>query len=204
MGASRTPWQTACALHAALCAGEPFPSVQVPPAATHLARECDEYAIGVFGPAAGLDLNYARFVGESVVVGSHGPAIVVGNANFLTGYALGSMASRMVARRRAQRMAEPQWRLRPMAHAVVTTHRVWCEIPGDKWAHFSYDAATALRLTDDNALVMYYPDPIPPVRLGGSWAPWIAVAVAHLKFGPTADIHLPWLNKFRISTVMSL
>lgn len=203
MGASQTPWQLACNLHATLSAGGTFPAVPVPPAVAQLPCDPGEYAVGVFGPPTGLDLNYARFVGADVMVGRRSPAVVVGDPNFLVGYALGSIASRHRARRKAHRMAEPQWRLRPMAHAVVTTRRVWCEIPGDEWKNFNYDATTGLRLTDDNALVMYCPDPIPPVQLAGPWAPWIAVAVAHLTFGPTAA-RLPWLAKFRTPAMMAL
>lgn len=204
MGASQTPWKTACDLHTTLSAGGTFPAVPVPPPVAHLPREHDEYAIGVFGPPTGLDLNYARFVGADVVVASRGPAVLVGDLNFLAGYALGSIAMRQRARHQARRMAEPQWRPWPMAHAVVTTRRIWCEIPGDEWKNFNYDAAIGMRLTDDNALVMYYSDPVPPVRLAGTWAPWIAVAVAHLTFGPTAEFHQKWLTKFRTPARMSL
>jgi hypothetical protein len=130
--------------------------------------------------------------------------LLVGDLNYLATYAVGSFAMRQRAWRQARRMAEPQWRPWPMAYAVVTTHRIWCEIPGDEWKNFNYDAAIGMRLTDEDALVMYYRDPVPPVRLAGTWAPWIAVAVAHLMFGPTAEFRQQWLAKFRTPARMWL
>ena len=195
MGVSQTPWQAACELHAALRVGGTLPPVGVP---SPIARPCDpgEYPVGMFGPPTGLHLNYARFLAMDVVVHNRGPAVLVGTPHFLTGYALGSIAKNHWVHKRAQRMAQPQWHSYPMGYAVVTTHRVWCNVAGE-WKWFTYADTADLRLDDHHALVMCFAD-VPAVRLGGPWAPWIAVAVAHLRYGPDAESYLSWLARFRI------
>lgn len=202
MGVSQTsrltPWQMACELHATLGAGSPFPAVQGPPAVGSIPLDPGEYIVGVFGPPVRLDLTYARFTSEDVRVVNGGPAVVVGPPHIVAGFALGSLAGRHRAQNRAKRLARPQWRPRPLAHAVVTTHRLWCEIPGDAWKHFTYNTGVDLRLDDNHALEMWFDRHVPAVRLGGPWAPWIAVAVAHLTFGPDAGGYLSWLARFRI------
>jgi hypothetical protein len=197
MGASQTPWQAACELHAALRAGHVLPEVPVSPAIT---RPCDpgEYQVGVFGWPVGLAVDYARFTSQDVVVVNGGPAMVVGTPHFLAGYALGSIVNRHRTRKRAKHMAQPQWHPRPMAHAVVTTRRLWCEISGDEWKYFNYNTAVDLRLDDRHALEMWFGTHVPAVRLGGPWAPWIAIAIAHLMYGTAAEDRLPWLSRFRI------
>lgn len=186
MGAPQTPWQAACTLHSALSAGSPPPPVHSP--LVDLPREPEEYVVGVFS-----GLTYARFTAADVLVGRGGPTVVFGTPHFLAGYAAGSLAMRGRARRKARRMAQPQWRQRSMLRTVVTTHRLWCEIPGDEWKRFNYDTTVDVRL-EDNALVMSFSD-APAVRIGGAWAPWLAVAAAHLTFGPTAAARLPWLAR---------
>ena len=52
--------------------------------------------------------------------------------------------------------------------------RLWCQIPGDQWKHFTYDTRVDLRLDDNHALEMWFGQDIPAVRMGGPWAPWIA------------------------------
>jgi hypothetical protein len=202
MGVSRTlrqsPWQMACELHTALAAGSTFPEAEVPPAVGSIPVDHGEYVVGVFGRPVGRDLDYARFTGEDVRVVSSGPAVVVGPAHVVGAYALGSLVGRRRVRKRAERVASPQWRQRPLAHVVVTTRRLWCQIPGDQWKHFTYDTRVNLRLDDNHALEMWFGQDIPAARLGGPWAPWIAVAVAHLTHGPTAGVHLSWLARFRI------
>lgn len=185
MGVQQTPWQAACMLHSALSAGSPPAPVRSP--LVDLPRTPEEYVVGVFS-----GLSYARFTSADVVVGRAGPTVVFGTPHFLAGYAAGSLAMRGRARRKARRMTQPQWRSRPMLRTVATTHRLWCEIPGDEWKHFNYDTTVDVRLEDD-ALVMSFVD-APAVRIGGAWAPWLAVAAAHLIYGPAASARLPWLD----------
>lgn len=188
MGVSQMPWQAAHKLHSALSTGGTLAPVRSP--IVGLPHEPAEYVIGVF---SGLD--YARFTSADVLVGRAGPAVVFGTPHFLAGYALGSLAMRGRARRKANRLAQPQWRSRPMTRAVATTHRLWCEVPGDEWKHFNYDTVVDVRL-EDEALVMCFAGHVPAVRVGGPWAPWLAVAAAHLTYGATAAFHLPWLARF--------
>lgn len=191
MGATETPRQTACTLHTALCDGWGIPAV-VPPA-PGLLREEGEQAVGVFGPAVGLPVGYARFSGADVIVGGGGPNMLFGTPHFLAGYAVGSIVKRGRARKRARRLAQPQWRVRPTTGTVVTTRRLWCETERE-WKWFNYDTIVDLQL-DGDALVIRFVNDVPSVRLTGAWAPWIAVAIAHLAFGSPAAAQMPWLTR---------
>lgn len=189
---AQTPWQTARSLHGMLFHGQALQPLPAPfPGLTH---ELGEQVIGVFPTGPGQRrLDYARWVAEDVVIAASGPTLVVGTPHFLAGHALGSAVAASRTRRKARQLAQPQWRPRPMTCAVVTTRRLWCDVSGQGRRHFGYANTTDVIL-DNETLVLHFTDNVASLRLDGPWAPWIAVAIAHHRFGAEATQMLPWLR----------
>ena len=179
------PIQAARVLHADLCAQLPLVPI-APPAG--LSLEPGEWVLGVFTHA----LTYHRYCAAEVVYGT-GPAVVVGSPHFLVGYALGTLVQRARLRRKANQLAQPQWRSAPLVCTVVTNRRLWCHVDS-QWAYFDYDAITGYEF-QDHALTVSFTQAI-PLRITGAWAPWIAVAVAHLRYGSAIAARIPTLNTF--------
>lgn len=196
--AAQTPWQTACRLHSTLFHDQPLDPL---PPFPGLTSEPGEQVIGVFptGPGHGR-LDYARWLADDVLIVASGPSVVVGTPHFLAGHALGSAVMASRTRRAARQLAQPQWRHHPMTRAVVTTRRLWCEVADQGWLHFGY-ANTADVILDSEMLVLHFTDDVASLRLAGPWAPWIAVAIAHHRFGTDAALRLPWLAALHRATV---
>lgn len=155
--------------------------------------EHGEKALGVFYPHDKFRLDYARWVGADVVVTHSGPNVVFGNPGFVAGYTVGSIIMRSRTHRKAQRLANAQWRQRHMSCAVVTDRRLWCLVPErGGWQWFNHTPTTSIDLQRD-ALVMRFPDDIAALRLSGPATPWIAVACAYYSYDPDAMLTVPWL-----------
>ena len=146
--------------------------------------------LGVLSRHQGVALTYHRFCAADIVYGT-GPAMIVGSPHFLTGYALGTLVQHARLRRRARQLAQPQWRSAPLDCTVVTNRRIWCNV-NRQWAHFDYDVITGYQLRD-HALTLSFTRAI-PLMITGAWAPWIAVAVAHIRYGSAIAAQLPALN----------
>jgi len=186
-------WSAAVRMHAHLMTKRPLDAV-VPPV-PGLTPEPGEYAVGVLTRSAGMTLDYARYSAAEVVYATGGPSIVVGSPQFVTGYAIGSMLLRARVRRRARRMAAPQWRPARLLCTVVTTRRLWCELEqphGTRWLHFDYDTITHLDL-DRYTLTLTFQQSA-PLQLTGAWAPWCAAVIAHYRYGQAAAMILPALH----------
>jgi hypothetical protein len=195
---AQTPWQAACQLHATLFNGWALDPLSPP--VPGLTPEVGEHVIGVFPTGPGQRrLDYARWVAEDILIAAPGPRLVVGTPHFLAGYALGSVVAAGRRRRKARQLAQPQWRHRPMASAVVTTRRLWCDVSGQGWRHFGYAHTTDVIL-DGEKLVLHFTNNVASLRLDGPWAPWIAVAIAHHRFGTEATFRLPWLTAMHKAT----
>jgi len=180
-------------MHAHLMANGPLNAV-VPPV-PGLTPELGEYAVGVLSRSAGMALDYARYGAAEVVYSVGGPSVVIGSPQFVTGYALASMVLRARVRRRAGRMAAPQWRQAWLLCTVVTTQRLWCELEqphGSCWLHFDYDAITHLNL-DRYTLTLAFQQS-EPLQLTGAWAPWCAAIIAHHRYAQAAAAVLPTLH----------
>jgi hypothetical protein len=178
-----SPIHAARALHANLCAQRSLVPI-APPAGLPL--EPSEWVLGAFTRA----MTYHRYCAAEIVYHT-GPAVVVGSPHFLIGYALGAAVQRARLRRKAHRLAQPQWRSAPLTYTVVTNRRLWCHVDR-QWAYFDYDTITGFELRDQ-ALTLSFTQAI-PLRITGAWAPWIAVAVAHLRYGSLTAAQLPALN----------
>jgi hypothetical protein len=184
-----SPRDTAAVLHSDLCALRPL--VPVTPPVAGLLPAPDEWAWGVFARRDGVHLDYARYCADDVVTYSTGPAVVFGSPHFLAGYALGTVVQRARLQRKARRLAAPQWRYYgPPTCTVVTNHRLWCQIDG-QWVNFDHDTITGYDLTNTTLTTSFVQ--ASPLRISGPWAPWIAVAVAHLRYGPTVAARIPAL-----------
>lgn len=187
-------WREAVRVHAALSSGRVLGAVPVP--VPGLVPEQGEYAVGVFARSGGAPMSYARYYAADVTLVSTGPRLVVGSPQFLTGYILGSMVMQGRARRRARRLAAPQWRPHWLSQTVATTRRLWCEVAtssGYEWVNFNYDTIVNLDLTG-NALTLTFLQSS-PLRLTGAWAPWCAAVIAHLRFGQNAPLMVPALHR---------
>jgi hypothetical protein len=179
--------ETARTLHADLCAGRLLTPV-TPPAA--LSLEPDEWAFGVFTPSRRAALTYQRYCDADVVYYTN-PAVVGGSPQFLIGYALGATVQRARLRRKARQLAQPQWRSLPLACTVVTNRRLWCHVDG-QWVQFDYDTITGYALRGQ-ALTLSFTRAV-PLKITGTWAPWIAVTIAHLRYGTRVAARIPELN----------
>jgi hypothetical protein len=113
-------------VHAALSSGHVLSAVPV--SVPGLVPGHGEYAVGVFARSGGAPTSYARYYAADVTWVPTGPRLVVGSPQFLTGYILGSIVMQGRARRRARRLAAPQWRPYSLSQTVVTTRRLWCEV----------------------------------------------------------------------------
>lgn len=193
-------WREAVRVHAALLSGHVLRAVPVSAPVAGLGAEHGEYAVGVFAYSEGAPMSYARYRAADVTWVHSGPRLVVGSPQFLTGYILGSMVMQGRARRRARRLAAPQWRPRRLSQTVVTTRRLWCEVAissGYEWVNFNYDTIVSLDLTGD-ALTLTFPQS-PPLRLAGAWVPWCAAVLAHFRFGQSAPLVVPVLHRALMS-----
>ena len=75
------------------------------------------------------------------------------------------------ARRRARRLAAPQWRPRWLNQTVVTTRRLWFEVAtsnGYDWVNFNYDTIVNLDLTGDALTLTFLQSPPPSCRRVGA------------------------------------
>lgn len=178
-----SPIQAARVLHADLCARRSLVPIAPP---TELSLEPGEWVLGVLTHA----LTYNRYCAAEVVYRT-GPAVVIGSPHFLIGYALGTLVQRARFRHKACQLAQPQWRSAPLTCAVVTNRRLWCHVD-HQWAHFDYDVITGYELCGQ-ALTLSFTHAV-PLKITGAWAPWIAVAVAHLRYGSATAALIPVLS----------
>jgi hypothetical protein len=189
-------WWEAVRVHTALSSGHVLKAVPVSAPVAGLGAEHGEYAVGVFARSGGAPISYARYRAADVTWVHTGPRLVVGSPQFLTGYILGSLVMQSRARRRARRLAAPQWRPHWLSQTVVTTRRLWCEVATSssyEWVNFNYDTIVSLDLTGD-ALTLTFPQS-PPLRLAGAWVPWCAAVIAHFRFGQNAQLAVPVLHR---------
>ncbi|NBH10963.1 hypothetical protein [Amycolatopsis sp. SID8362] len=140
-------------------------------------------------------MRYARF-SQADIFWHESPGVVVGSPQFVTGYLIGSMARRAYKNQQARRLSQPRWWPTELLRVVVTSRRLWCQIGesgGVRWLNFNYDTVTRLDLTTDGLILSFLASD--PLRLSGSWAPWCAAVIAHLRFGRDAAAVVPALHR---------
>ena len=183
------PIRAARVLHADLCAHRPLIPV-APPA--DLPVEPGEWTLGVIPYTRSL--RYFRYSSAEVVYQT-GPAVVVGSPHFLAGYTLGSLINRTRLRRQTRHLAQPQWRAAHLAGTAVTNQRLWCHV-NHHWVYFDHTAITGYDLRD-HALTLSFTSTV-PLKITGTWASWIAVAIAHLHYGTNVAARIPALNTYSL------
>jgi hypothetical protein len=67
-----------------------------------------------------------------------------------------------------------------MTGTAVTNHSLWCHVY-DHWVYFDHAAITGYDLTH-HTLILTFTSTV-PLKIAGNWAPWIAVAIAHFRYG---------------------
>lgn len=192
-------WWEAVRVHAALSSGQVLGAVPV--SVPGLVPAQGEYAVGVFARSGGAPMSYARYYAADVTWVHTGPRLVIGSPQFLTGYALGSLVMQGRARRRARRLAAPQWRPYGLSQTVVTTRRLWCEVAtsdGYEWVNFNYDQIVNLGLTGDALTLTFLQTS--PLLLAGAWVPWCAAIIAHFRFGQNAPLAVPALHRAALTS----
>jgi hypothetical protein len=184
---SISPIHAARVLHADLCAHRRLVPV-APPA--DLPIQPGDWTLGVIPSNRAGAMYYYRYCPAEVVY-TTGPAVIVGSLQFLAGYALGSLINHTRLRRKARHLAQSQWRSLPLACIAVTNHSLWCHV-NQHWIYFDHDAITSYDFRGQ-ALTLSFTSAV-PLQLTGPWAPWIAVAIAHFRYGSQAAARISALN----------
>lgn len=176
----RAGWSSAAQLYQHLLrGGEPSP---LPPGPVRLERGEVAYASGVIG--------YLRYYGTSVTY-QQSSSLLLGSAGFVVaGMAAESMANAS-ARRRAEAMAASQWRDRANVRVLLTDRRLLCDY-GGHWLSFWHEGVMEFHgdLTQWMFVLRFQVGD--PLLLHGPPAPWFAVLLAHLLYGPDG-LRLPLL-----------
>ncbi|MGI5213134.1 hypothetical protein [Plantactinospora sp. CA-290183] len=168
----RDGWSSACRLYEHLLHGGQL--VALPPTGLRLGH--DET---IFGDTV---LGYARFYGTSAQYreSSH---LWFGSTSFVLAGMAGDAISNASARNRAAAMAAAQWRDQAQVRMVLTNQRLLGDYQGNL---LSFWHNGVLEMTADLtqwSFVLRYQEGH-PLMLHGPAAPWYAVAVAWLVFGP--------------------
>ncbi|MEU6129239.1 hypothetical protein ABZ805_08715 [Saccharopolyspora sp. NPDC047091] len=134
--------------------------------------------------------DVGRFRGADVQYTTPG-YFAVGSPAFVLGAMLGNLADRYAARRSAEREAAPQWRFFGPLTCLLTKSSVLFWLDG-RWEGDLIAALHDIRpnITFHFVDVCYGSEPI---RLVGPTAPWLSVALLHLKYG-VAGLHHPALR----------
>ncbi|MEU4565249.1 hypothetical protein [Micromonospora sp. NPDC023956] len=176
----RDGWSSACQLYEHLARGGQL--VALPPTGMRLGQ--DEMIF------SDTPLGYARFYGTTVQYreSSH---FWFGSTGFVLAGMAGDAISNASARSRAQAMAAAQWRDQAQVRMILTNERLLGDYQGNLLS-FWHNGVVELTadLTQWSFILRYQEGN--PLMLHGPAAPWYAVAVAWLIFGPQA-MQLPAL-----------
>jgi hypothetical protein len=176
----RDGWASACALYEHLLRGGQLAAL--PPTGLRLGQ-----GEVIFGDAV---LGYARFYGTTVQY-QQNSSFWFGSTAFVLAGMAGDAIGNANARKRAAATAAAQWRDHAQVRMVLTNQRLLCDYQGNL---LSFWHNGVLELSADLphwSFVLRYQEG-QPLMLHGPAAPWFAVAVSGLVFGPQG-MHLPAL-----------
>lgn len=127
-------------------------------------------------------LGYARFYGVNVTY-HQSNSFWFGSAAFVAAGLAADAIGNASARNKAQRMAASQWRDHAQARVMLTNRRLFCDYQND-WLSFWHEGVVefACDLSQWSFVLRYQVGN--PLMLHGPAAPWFAVAVAHIVYGP--------------------
>ncbi|GAA4096367.1 hypothetical protein [Actinomadura miaoliensis] len=132
---------------------------------------------------ADLPLEYSRFYGTAV---QHQSVVAIGSPALM----LGTMAGNVIARKRAESAAAPQWREHQIARTVLTDQRIMIAVRTG-WLMFWHGGLVEFVPTPDTfTMVLSYAD-TEPVMLRGPGVPWVAVSMASLLYDAEQMSRIP-------------
>jgi hypothetical protein len=179
-------WAEAFGLFRRLAQGQELVSHQPP----GLMLESGEGALGE------VVAEYSRFSGMQVPYQQR-TTFALGGPVFVTAALIGTAASNAAARRAAERLSAPQWRLEGFPRVILTNRRLLVHRPADyQWLSFwhrgLFEFGPELRAY---SLYLGYPD-CAPVMLRGPMVPWLSVALATCVYPRDQLAHLPFFSPF--------
>lgn len=174
-------WIEAIHLYQQLTRGAPPPAVVAP---------------GFIGPGAvylDAPLTYSRFYGTTVTYGQSS-TFAFGSTAVVAGALVGDLIGNSMARSRATKLAQPQWREFTYARVVVTPTTTWCSLDG-RWLAFDHDAVLEYAL-DGPTCVLAFAE-VEPLRLAGPSVWHHAIMFAYARYGPAQWHDAPFLRPIR-------
>jgi len=177
----RASWSSACGLYQYLRSGgslrpDPHTPLRLKPDENH------------FATAA---LGYARFYGTAVEY-QQSSNLWFGSPTFVLGGMAAEALANSHARNRAAAMAAAQWREHATVRAALTDQRILCDHSG-AWLNFWHEGVQELAVDLSRwAFVLRFEEGV-PLMLHGPPAPWFAVAISWLVYGPRG-LDMPWFG----------
>ncbi len=178
--ALREGWDSACRLYGYLHGGGDLTGL--PPGAVRL--NAGEVA---YGDAL---LGYARFYGTTATY-QQSSTLLLGSATFVAAGLAANAIANSSARQRAQAHAAHQWRDHATVRTILTNQRLLCDYRG-QWLSFWHTGVVEFQGDVAQWLFVLRYEVGDPIMLHGPAAPWFAVSVARLVYGP-GGLHLPAL-----------
>jgi hypothetical protein len=178
--ALREGWAGACQLYQHLQRGGDL--TVLPPGAVRLNPDEVPYAEGMLG--------YARFYGTSVTY-QRSSTFLLGSATFVAAGMAANAIANSTARNRAAAQAATQWRDHAHVRTILTNKRLLCDYRGE-WLSFWHEGIVEFQGDMAQWLFVLRYQVGDPIMLHGPAAPWFAVSVARLVYGPRG-LQLPAL-----------
>jgi hypothetical protein len=178
--AQREGWTSACQLYHHLQSGGSL--TILPPGAVRLNADEVPYADAVLG--------YARFYGTTVTY-QQNSTFLFGSATFVAAGLAANAIANSSARSRAAAQAATQWRDQAYVRTILTNKRLLCDYRG-QWLSFWHEGIAEFQGDMAQWLFVLRYQVGDPIMLHGPAAPWFAVSVAHLVYGPRG-LQLPAL-----------
>jgi hypothetical protein len=177
-------WMAAGDLYGALLRGRPVPVLPPPP----VRLEPGELL------HANAELDHETYFGRDAYSYEHSVTAFGGPMMFTAGLALSAVGNAR-RRRRAAQDAMAQWRPQGRHVTLLTSRRIRAFI-GDRWIQWEGHSIMEVwpNLAEWSFVLVF--NGTDPLRLRGAWAPFYAVALVHLVFGPQSLPQRPEFQPF--------
>jgi hypothetical protein len=178
--ALRAGWASAVQLYEHLRAGGR--PAALPPGPVRLDPGETGYAEAILG--------YARYYGTNVSY-RQSSSFLFGSATFVLAGMAAEAASNAHARNRAHARAAAQWRDQANVRTLLSDRRLLCDSNG-RWLSFWHEGIVEFHGDLSQWMFVLRYQVGSPLMLHGPAAPWFAVCLAHLVYGPNG-LRLPIL-----------
>lgn len=170
--ALQASWTSACELYEHLAGGGELGPM--PPGPIRLEQNEVGHGFGVLG--------YSRYYGTTVRY-NQSSSFWFGSAGFVAAGMAAEAIGNASARRRAEAMSRAQWRDHAQVRTMLTNRRLLCDYQ-TRWLSFWHNGIVefACDLRQWSFVLRY--EVGEPLMLHGPAAPWFAIAVAWLAYGP--------------------